>query len=95
MGCPFGNLANELSTLDEPIRKKIQQTFINLQNLVSSVLDAAYKAGELADGVDIETTAQAMLAYFEGVLLLAKNRNNLELVRTLLPFMAQIRISKV
>ena len=93
-GCPFGNLSSELSTQDEPIRVQIQHAFMRLQKLLQSVLREAQEAGSLESSVDIDATAQAMLAYFEGVLLLAKNQNEAELIRQLLPAMTQIRISK-
>lgn len=94
LGCPFGNLANELSTQDEPIRKKIHQTFAKLQKLFGGVLLAAQEAGDLGQDIDSKATAQAMLAYFEGVMLLAKNQNEPEVIRVLLPTMAQMRINK-
>lgn len=94
LGCLFGNLANELSTQDEPICARIQQTFRKLQMLLSGVLQSAQQRGELAVDVDAAATAQAMLAYFEGVLLLAKNQNNPEVIRQLLPAMVRIRIQQ-
>lgn len=94
LGCAFGNLANELSTQDEPIRKKIEHSFALLQKLLSKVLLAAKQSGELAQEVDTSATAQAMLAYFEGVLLLAKNQNDPEVIRQLLPTMVHIRINQ-
>ncbi len=94
LGCPFGNLATELSTQDEPIRERIQQIFSKLQKLVSSVLKAAQARGEVPQEIDAGATAQAMLAYFEGVLLMAKNQNDPELLRHLLPAMAQVRIQR-
>ena len=94
LGCAFGNLANELSTQDEPIREKIERTFALLQQLFSNVLLAAKQSGDLAQEIDTSATAQAMLAYFEGVLLLAKNQNDPEVIRQLLPTMVHIRISQ-
>lgn len=91
IGCFFGNLASELSTQDEPIRAKVAQIFANLQGGIRSLLQEAVAAGELQN-INIEATAQAMLAYFEGVMLLAKNRNDVEIMGQLLPAMAQIRI---
>ncbi len=94
LGCPFGNLSTELSTQDELIRERIQQSFARLQTLLSGVLKTAQAGGEVAPEVDASATAQAMLAYFEGVLLMAKNQNNPELIRHLLPAMVQIRINQ-
>lgn len=93
LGCLFGNLANELSSQDEPIREKIQHTFSKLQQAIDGVLQAAQAEGDLPQTVDTSATAQAMLAYFEGVLLLAKNQNDPELIRQLLPSMAHLRIT--
>jgi len=94
LGCLFGNLANELSTQDEPIRGQIQETFSKLQKLFSNVLQAAQQRGELPMELDTEATGKAMLAYFEGVLLMAKNQNNPEVIRQLMPVMTQMRINR-
>ena len=91
LGCAFGNLATEMSTQDEAIRKKIDHIFGKFRTGIAAVLEEASGQGELP-GVDIEATAQAMLAYFEGVMMMAKNQNNPEVLRLLLPAMAQIRI---
>jgi TetR/AcrR family transcriptional repressor of nem operon len=93
LGCPFGNLATELSTTDEPIRKKIAQIFQRLQVTFAQLLEQAIIQGDIED-IDTEATAAAMLAYFEGVLMMAKTQNDAEIVRQLLPALAQIRIHK-
>lgn len=91
LGCPFGNLASELATQDEPIRLKIEQIFSRLQSNISEVLEEAVSQGNIPQ-LDVGATAQAMLAYFEGVLLVAKTRNEVEVIQQLLPAMAEIRI---
>ncbi len=91
LGCAFGNLATEMATQDEIIRKKIDHVFGKFRAGIAQVLKEASSQGELS-GVDIEVTAQAMLAYFEGAMMMAKTQNNLEVLRQLLPAMAQIRI---
>jgi TetR/AcrR family transcriptional repressor of nem operon len=91
LGCPVGNLANEVASFDEPIREKIAEIFHKAQLSVRQVLKDASAAGELP-GVNLDATAQAMFAYLEGVLMLAKTQNDPEVLRKLLPAMAQIRI---
>jgi TetR/AcrR family transcriptional repressor of nem operon len=91
LGCLFGNLATELATQDEEIRIRIEQIFSYLQDGIRAVLSEAIAVGEVQD-IDAEATAQAMLAYFEGVMLLAKSQNNVEIMGQLLPAMAKIRI---
>ena len=93
IGCLFGNLASEMATQDESIRVKVVQIFSNLQGGLRLVLREAIAAGEVKD-IDVGATAQAMLAYFEGVMLLAKSKNDVEILRQLLPAMAQIRIGR-
>lgn len=94
LGCPFGNLSNELATQDETIRIRIEQIFTNLQVVIRKVLREAVDAGGIKN-LNIEATAQAMLAYFEGVMLLAKSQNNTEILSQLMPAMSQIRINTI
>jgi len=92
LGCPFGNLATELSTQDEAIRSKVGQIFTKLQSSIRQVILLAQQDGEIGN-VDSDATAEAMLAYFEGIVMLAKTRNDPEVIRHLLPAMADIRIN--
>jgi len=91
VGCPFGNLASELATQDESIRAKVNEIFCRLQTAYHRTLEQAVAVGELPP-LDSDATAQAMLAYFEGVMLIAKTRNDPDVLRRLLPAMNQIRI---
>lgn len=91
LGCPFGNIATELSTQDETIRKKVKHIFNKLQSAIEHILQQAQQQGEL-EHIDTEATAAAMLAYFEGITMLAKTHNDPEVIRHLLPSMADIRI---
>jgi len=90
-GCPFGNLAAELSTLDEPIRLKLASIFDRLQEDFRATLHEAVISGALG-GIDIPATARAMLAYLEGILLLAKTHNDPDLIRRLGPALVAIRV---
>jgi TetR/AcrR family transcriptional repressor of nem operon len=90
-GCPFGNLAAELSTLDEPIRCKLVAIFDSLEEAFQATLSEAVASGAL-EGVDIPATARAMFAYVEGVLLSAKVHNDPELIRQLGPAVSAIRV---
>jgi TetR/AcrR family transcriptional regulator, transcriptional repressor for nem operon len=92
-GCPFGNLALELSTRDETIRNKADSMFCNMEAYFIQALEEGVDAGDIGE-VDVEATAQAMLGYLEGIMLLAKTRNEPELIRRLGPALADIRILK-
>jgi TetR/AcrR family transcriptional regulator, transcriptional repressor for nem operon len=91
LGCPFGNLALELATSDEVIRRKLAAVFAGIEARFEQVLTEARAAGEIAE-VDIPATAKAMLAYIEGVLLMAKTANDPDVIRRLGSAFADIRI---
>lgn len=91
LGCPFGNLAVELATQDEIIRHKVDSIFQDLEAYFRDTLQLAVDADDL-NQVDVAATAEAMLAFLEGVLLLAKTRNDPELIRRLGPAVGDILI---
>ncbi len=90
LGCPMGNIALEMSTQDETIRKKVELLFESIFEVFVDVLEDAKAAGELENNSDINELAQAALAYGEGVLMLAKTRNDPELIKRLLPKVADL-----
>ena len=81
-GCPFGNLALELSSHDELIQEKIREVFQHLTGHFEQILREAASSGELL-GIDTERTAQAILAYLEGAFLLAKTYDDPSLMARL------------
>ncbi len=81
-GCPFGNLALELSTQDEGIRRKVDQIFRECTRYVERMLQEAIAAGEIPKQ-DITVTSEAVIAYLEGVMLMAKTRNEPKVIREL------------
>ncbi|MCI0732400.1 MAG: TetR/AcrR family transcriptional regulator [Methylococcaceae bacterium] len=81
-GCLFGNLALELSTRDERIRKRVDAIMQALMELVEETLKELIRTGELPE-IDTTASAQAVVAFLEGVILFAKLRNDPELILTL------------
>jgi len=90
-GCLFGNLALEMSTRDDVMRAKLNYVFDKARDQFRATLDEAVAAGALA-AMNTEATASAMLAYLEGVILLAKTRNNPDLIQVLGPAIKTLRI---
>ena len=90
-GCPFGNLALEVSTQEESIRKKLDLVFAAMEDRLRVTLDEAIEQGDIAP-LDSTSTATAMVAMLEGVMLLAKTRNDPELIRSLGIVVKDIRI---
>lgn len=90
-GCLFGNLALEMSTRDEVMRAKLNAVFDRARDKFRFTLDEAVAAGALA-AMDTDATATAMLAYLEGIILLAKTRNDPEVILILGPAIKTLRI---
>lgn len=82
-GCPIGNMTLEMSTQDEVIRMQSTRFFQQWLSYFERMLCQAKAQGSIPATLDTAVTAQALLAYFEGVLLLAKGRNDPALISTL------------
>lgn len=90
-GCLFGNLALEMSTRDDVMRAKLNAVFDKARDRFRDTLDEAVRTGAMT-AMDTEATATAMLAYLEGIILLAKTRNDPDLVLRLGPAIKTLRI---
>lgn len=90
-GCPFGNMAMEQATQDEVLRKKVEECLTGLIQPLQRVVADAVKSGDLP-AVDEEATADAMLSYIEGIQLIAKSRNDADIIRKLGPAIKSIRV---
>src|SRR5437588_2389793 len=75
-GCPIGNLTLEMSTQDELIRARVVRFFQEWLEYFERMLAQAKEQKLVPATLDTAVTAQALLAYFEGVILLAKSRND-------------------
>ncbi|MBI2529448.1 MAG: TetR/AcrR family transcriptional regulator [Candidatus Rokubacteria bacterium] len=81
-GCPFGNLSGEMSSQDERIRRKLRQIFQAIASYFEGALREAIAAGDLP-GIDPAMNAQALVAYMEGILLVATAENDPALITRL------------
>ncbi|MCB1759927.1 MAG: TetR/AcrR family transcriptional regulator [Gammaproteobacteria bacterium] len=90
-GCLFGNLVLEVSTRDDILRAKLSAVLDKTKSRFEETLIDGVAAGAMAP-LDTDLTAQAMLAYLEGMILLAKSRNEPELIAKLGPALKGIRI---
>jgi len=90
-GCLFGNLVLEVSTRDDILRAKLSAVFDKTKNRFQQTLKQAVEGGAI-NPLDTDLTAQAMLSYLEGMILLAKSRNEPEVIQKLGPAIKGIRI---
>ncbi len=81
-GCVVGNLAIELSTQDEVIRHKVAALLKDLTGLIEQTVAEAIKRKDLPSQ-NPKVLAEAIVAYMEGVTLLAKTHNDPALIKRL------------
>jgi TetR/AcrR family transcriptional repressor of nem operon len=72
VGCPFGNLAAELSTTDDDVRAHVATVFGNWEAQLAAICHEVAAEGELRPGLEPEGVAHAVLAQMQGLILLAK-----------------------
>jgi TetR/AcrR family transcriptional repressor of nem operon len=75
LGCPFCALGSELSTQDENIRKKVEQTGGRFIKYFESLVRDLASEG-LIESKDHTELARELLSYINGVILQAKIENN-------------------
>jgi TetR/AcrR family transcriptional regulator, transcriptional repressor for nem operon len=78
-GCPFGNLAAEVGTLEPSVRERVVTVFDGYLGYFEAALQDAADAG-LIEPAEVEQTAATVLACFQGALLVAKTRNDASLI---------------
>ena len=76
-GCLCGNFAAEASDQSEPLRKRNQEIFEDLQRRLVECLKAAVKAGEMSRPVKYEEVANFIIGGLQGALLLGKSSRSL------------------
>ncbi|MDP7701767.1 MULTISPECIES: TetR/AcrR family transcriptional regulator [unclassified Mycobacterium] len=72
VGCPFGNLAAELSTTDEAVRGHLAGRLAALEGHLAGICRDAAADGTLRADVDPDRLAHALFAHYQGLILLAK-----------------------
>lgn len=90
-GCLFGNLALEISTQDDVLRAKLLAVFRQAKARFQQTLEQAIENNDIVP-LDTERTAEAMLAYLEGLILIAKASNDPEVIYRLGSALKTIRI---
>ena len=81
-GCPFGNLALEMSTLDPAIQERLQEIYRRMASHFESALQEAAGERKLTKAA-LHKQAAGLLAYYQGAVLLAKTNNEPQLIEQL------------
>ena len=75
LGCPFGNLAQEMARQDERLRQVLDKIFHAHCDHIESALNKAKQAGDIPPGNNRQR-AQRIFAMLEGTMLLSKVSND-------------------
>ena len=81
-GCTIGNLTLELSYAYEPARQLFRQLLENYAAIISRTLKQSMDIGEIPRR-PVTPIAQAIFAYLQGLILLAKTENKPQLLEQL------------
>ncbi len=91
LGCPFGNLAQEISSLHEPLRQSLSMFFEACAEAMERCFDEGKEAGQFRPELPSRKLAEFVLAQIQGAFLLRKTHqepqvleNNFEVLRGLL-----------
>ncbi len=78
LGCPVGNLSQEMGDLSEAFRQKLNQAIDFMAGKYISVLLEAQDQGEISPDIDVQETAYFMISSWHGALLRMKVTKNLD-----------------
>ncbi|GAB6933374.1 LmrA/YxaF family transcription factor [Calditerricola satsumensis] len=83
-GCPFGNLALEMSEHDEAFRAKINELFKTWVDHLTPVLKELMHQEKFEQELCPEKWAQALVSTIEGGILLMKNHLDLQVLQNVI-----------
>ncbi len=83
-GCPFGNLGGEASALEPELRVSLARYSQKLAEFFVQMAADAIRRGQSGAG-DAKARGNALLALVEGILILARIRNDAEVIMKMLP----------
>ncbi len=75
-GCFVGNIALEMSDLDETFRKKVAAFFDEWTDGLSACLERCKSKGYFRKELDARATAESLVALYEGAMMLARSRRD-------------------
>jgi len=76
LGCVFGNLAAESSSVDEGVLLRVDSIFLEWTDALRIPIADAQARGEIDAGISADALADQILADLQGLTLLAKVRND-------------------
>ncbi len=76
-GCPFGNLALEMSDTNEKFRSRLSKFFTHWQKVIEECIKEGMNLGEFRGDISPKIISQLILSHLEGAILLAKTHRSI------------------
>ncbi len=84
LGCPLGQLAQEMAPLDEDFREGCDQVFAMWREGLAGVLAQGQQQKQVRDDVDVNAVARFLIAAVEGSIAMARQAADIDSARTVL-----------
>jgi AcrR family transcriptional regulator len=78
-GCPVNNIASELASTDENIRKRVDNLFCQIQKIISQGIDKAKKNGDVNSTVDSKKVSLFFMCTMSGIPQMVKSCQDREI----------------
>jgi TetR/AcrR family transcriptional regulator, transcriptional repressor for nem operon len=81
-GCPFNNLSQEMSPLDEGFRKRLAKILTDWRNSMAEAFRRGQHEGTVKKNIEPDDEATYVIAIYEGYISLAKNSQDAKLLKS-------------
>ena len=76
-GCPFGNLAIEMSGVNEKFRERLSAFFVIWEKTIKDCIEEGIKKGEFREDISPEIIARLILSHLEGAIMMVKTHRSI------------------
>ena len=77
-GCPFGNMAIEMSGANENFREKLSAFFNSWEKIIEECINEGMSTGDFRSDLPPGVIAQLILSHLEGAIMMVKTHRSLE-----------------
>lgn len=81
LGCPIGNLSQEMGDLSPAFRKRLEEIFLMMRAPVEEVLTEARQRGDILNSAEVLEIADFIINSWEGAIMRMKVQKNTEPLR--------------
>ena len=90
LGCPFGNLAQEMSYIHEPFRQALSEFFGSVATRLQECFEEGKRTGDFDQNLPSRQLAEFAIAQIQGSFLLRKAHKDPEVMRSNIQMLRQI-----